>query len=767
MRPSHVYVLLHLLLIALTLVLASAQPSVVADLQNFAFDTFQRLAPPPYDPDVPVRVLAIDETSLDRFGQWPWPRTRIAELVARLRSLGASAIAFDILFAEPDRSSIENVLALLADHPAEAALFKDMTLPASNDSRLAAAMADGPVVLGGTMTGAGPVRSWTPKAGFAVAGDEATPFIPSFRTAVLPIPVLREAAGGLGATNWLPDKDQIVRKVPLFLRVGDQLMPALALEALRVALGASTFVLRASNASGTSAFGSKTGLNAIAVGGIEIPTGAHGIVRPRYSPTDPRRILSAADLLEGRVAADQVRGRVIFVGTTAVGLGDIRATPLDAAVPGVEVHAQLLEQVLTGRLLSRPDWAIGAEVAVTILCIVGLGLLLPRVAPLMGSIIGSWIVTLFVLGSWIWFTRLSILIDPVIPSVTVGLTYLLGASLLWQTERRSRRQVRAAFGKFVAPAVVSRIAERPELLVLSGETRNLTILFSDLRNFSTISEGLTAAQVAQFLNLYLTPMTDTILEHEGTVDKYIGDAIVAFWNAPLDVADHTTRAVEAALAMRRALANFNRENRDRPAEEGRVLDVRMGIGLNYGACSVGNMGSTQRFDYSALGDPVNVAARLEALTKTYGVDLLATVAVQERTARYAWLEVDAVKVKGRSAVTKLFTLVGSADFAATEHFAQWSRRHGSMLHASRHARPLEATQIAEALAVEAEDHWRPLYEILARSYRAEIGAEAPASTTAVQFEALATSTERADLVARGDTDAPPGTHPPVEPASVA
>ena len=269
------------------------------------------------------------------------------------------------------------MIAALADDPAAAAMSKDLVLPPPNDQRFADAMRDQPVVLGSTMTDFGPVRTWTPKAGFAFAGDEATGFVPSFKTVVLPIPVLREAAAGLGVTNWLPDKDQIVRQVPLFLRSGDALLPGLAIEALRVAEGASTFVLRSSNASGTSSFGAHTGINAVAVGDVQVETGPSGIVRPRYSHTDPRRLISAAALFDGTLDPAEVANRIIFVGPTAIGLGDVRATPLDVALPGVEVHAQLLEQLLTGRLLARPDWALGAEFGVTLVCFVLIGFTLP------------------------------------------------------------------------------------------------------------------------------------------------------------------------------------------------------------------------------------------------------------------------------------------------------------------------------------------------------------------------------------------------------
>ena len=243
-------------------------------------------------------------------------------------------------------------------------------------------------------------------------------------------------------------------------------------------------------------------------------------------------------------------------------------------------------------------------------------------------------------------------------------------------------------------------------------------------------------------------MTDTILRFDGTVDKYIGDAIVAFWNAPLDVEDHTTRAVDAALAMREALAAFNQHNREQPEEAGLVLDVRMGIGLNYGPCSVGNMGSTQRFDYSALGDPVNVAARLEALTKTYAVDLLATLAVLERTPDHAWLEIEEVKVKGRSSATRLYVLAGSRDYATTPAFLDWSARNARMREASRALRHQEAALIAESLATDVEPAWRPLYQILARGHHDRVESQVPEPVSAASEAMLSKTSDQSDLVIR-------------------
>ena len=717
MRQSKTYLILFILIYAAAAELFLLPPTWTIDLRNFVFDTYQRVDPPAYDPASPVRILAIDEPSLQALGQWPWPRSRLAELVARLAALGPSAIAFDIIFAEPDRVSLENVLDSLPDGPLKSELRQRLTAADSNDGRFAAAINAAPVVLAATAGEHGPAPAWPAKAGLVVAGDPPNDFLPVFDAMLLPIPVLAEAAGGIGATNWLPDRDQVVRRVALVLRYGDVVVPSLAMEALRVATGASTYVLRGSNASGTTAFGRQTGLNAIKVGDIEIATGADGSIRPRYTHSAPERYISAADLFAGKVAVDEIRGRIILVGTPVVGLGDVRATPLDAVVPGVEVHAQILEQLLAGKLLSRPDWGRGAELFATLLLLTLLALSLRRMSPLLAAVLSGGSMAGMAATSWIAFSRYGLLLDPALPSLVVGTAYIAGASSLWRSERQAQLQVRRAFGKFVSPAVVARIAANPKLLVLSGETRDLSILFSDLRSFSTISEGLTGPEVAEFLNGYLTPMTDVILRHDGTVDKYIGDAIVAFWNAPLDVPDHTRRAVEATLDMRAALALFNHDQAARGDAGHKVVrDVRMGVGLNTGPCSVGNMGSIQRFDYSALGDPMNVAARLEALTKTYGVDALATISIAERTPDFAWIEIDEVKVKGRSTPTKLFALFGDEAHARTEPFRAWAGQHAGMREASRSGRTAEAAATARAMAGAAEAHWRPLYENLAGRY---------------------------------------------------
>ena len=468
----------------------------------------------------------------------------------------------------------------------------------------------------------------------------------------------------------------MIRRVPLVARQGDTLLPSLALEALRVAQEASTVIIRASNASGQSAFGKDTGINAVKVGGREIATGAHADVRPYYTPTEPARIIPVSRLLHGTVDRAEIEGRIILVGTTAIGLGDVRATPLDPAVPGVEIQAQIIEALIGDTVLARPDWAPGAELAVAILLFLLVALALPSLAPSVSALIVVAAIAGCAAASFLSFDRAKLLIDPALPSLSMIAAYVFGTLSLWRAERVSRKQVRTAFGKFLAPAVVDRLAADPRGLVLGGETRELTVMFSDLRNFSGMSEGLDAQALTHFMNAYLTPMTDAILDEEGTVDKYIGDAIVAFWNAPLDVRDHAAKAVRAALRMRAGpRASSTRRARGSSAAT-RPLRCRrrMGIGLNLGPCTVGNMGSLRRFDYSVLGDTANLASRLEGVSKLYGVDIIASKSVAERAPGFAWLELDRVRVKGRREATTIFGLAGDEAFGALRRLRDLARR---------------------------------------------------------------------------------------------
>jgi adenylate cyclase len=689
------------------------QPHWLDGMRNFVFDSYQRASPARYDPDVPVRVVGIDEESLQAFGQWPWPRSRLAELADRLRELGAGAVAFDFIFPEPDRVSLENIGPSIADPRARAELARIVASTPGNDLYFSRALRAGSTVLGMTLTASGAPPPQ--KAGFVFAGDNPDAFLHHFGGAVAPLPLLVEATQGLGATNWLPDRDQVVRQALLVATAAGKFAPSLAIEALRVAQGESTFIIRSSNASGETAFGSQTGVNAVKVGAFEVATGARGEVRPRYSGAQPARNISAAAVLRGEVDRSRIEGRIVFVGALAAGLGDIRATPLEAAVPGVDIHAQILESLFSGALLSRPDWAAGLEFLAALAAFFAAGAALYFAPPFFSAAAGVTMLGALLYGSYYLFDRLALLLNPAFPSLAIVWAYLVGAVALWRIEQTSRRNVRKAFGKFVAPAVVDRLAENPERLVLGGETRELTVLFSDMRDFSSMSEGMSARELTSFMNDYLTPMTDAILECEGTVDKYMGDAILAFWNAPLEVPDHPRKAVMAALRMRAALADFNKARVLAAQAEGRERRVTaMGLGLHLGPCSVGNMGSLRRFDYSILGDTVNVSSRLDTACKFFKLDIIASRAVRDAAPEFAWLDLGQVIVLGRSAPTGIATLAGDATFAATKNFQTWRERHDAALSDYEAARFDTAAKTLRLLAESVASPWRAYYVALER-----------------------------------------------------
>jgi adenylate cyclase len=443
-------------------------------------------------------------------------------------------------------------------------------------------------------------------------------------------------------------------------------------------------------------------------------------------------VIPAARLLQGRVDRSEIDGRIIFVGTLAAGLGDVRATPLDASTPGVEIHAQLLESLVSGHLLSRPDWAAGAEFVVALLLFAIIMILGITVPPMATAITGLAAICALFFGSFFLFERYGLLLDPLYPSATLLCGYTVGGITLWQFERVAKRQVHRAFGKFLSPLVVDRLVEHPERLVLGGETRELTVLFSDLRNFSTLSEGMSAHELTQFMNDYLTPMTDAILDSEGTVDKYIGDAIMAFWNAPLDTPAHPYKAIFAALAMRSALVEFNEMRAAKSREAGVAHRTAfMGIGVNVGPCSVGNMGSARRFDYSILGDTVNLASRLEGVSKMFDVDIIASDSAREGAKDCAWLDLGEVVVVGRNSPTAVFTIAGDEVFARAPEFREWKTLHDEMRAHYAGRRFAEAAAVATQLEALVAERWRGLYMRLGSRYSALMNQRLPDDWTPV------------------------------------
>ena len=654
LRNRLVYIALVVIFLAVAVLIRFFDPFLVHALRLVAFDHYQQLDPGAYDPDLPVRVVDIDEESLAKIGQWPWPRTTVAKLLTSLTDQGAAAVAFDVLFAEPDNNSLEQVAKRLPASDAEL-LADAIAGRQSNDQLFAAALKDSPSVLAVSL-GGGPNSALPQKAGFATAGDDPRPFVASFSTARGPLPELEQAAHGLGAFNWLADRDQIVRRIALLFRLNSQLVPSLTAETLRVAQGATTYVIKAANASGETAFGQSTGINHIRIGSIEIPTDSAGGVYLKFRHFDNSHYLPAWKVLNGDIPPDEISGRIILVGTSASGLLDARATPLDAAVPGVDIHSQVLEHLLTGRFLTRPDYALALEQFVIVIFGVLLAFVLPRVSAMYAAAIGVSVMALVVAAGWGAYRLADLLLDPAYPALVLGILTAGITFYTYQTVEVQRGQIRLAFGRYLAPAVVQEIIAHPERLRLGGEQRVLTLMFCDVRNFTSISERLTATELTHFINELLSPLTEIILERRGTIDKYMGDAIMAFWNAPLDDPDHKSHACSAAVAMAKKLEELNERWQQQALSAGRSFqEVRIGIGLNSGECCVGNLGSSIRFDYSAIGDEVNVTSRFEGLTKMYGVPT--AVGQRALSPDFAALELDMVQVKGRKRPERIYTLL--------------------------------------------------------------------------------------------------------------
>lgn len=654
---------------------------------QLVFDAYVRAEPREYE-DAPVRIVDIDEESIRRFGQWPWPRTVIAELAQRLADAGAAVIAFDIVFAESDRTSPPRIAQRLRRIGHDAPALEDLESLPDSDALLARTFRELPVVTG-LFLGNDPFRRQArPKAGFAISGSAPGSAVPTYSNAVLPLPELEEAALGSGSLTLAGDDDGIVRKVPLLARQGDQLLPSLSLETLRVAQGAGAIMVKTSDGSGTWGGGRKESeIVSIKVGEFEVPATPSGELWMYYTEPRPERTVPAWQVLSDELPADELAahfaGQIVFVGAGAMGLRDLVSTPIRDREPGVAIHAQATEQMILGQFLTRPDWAVGFERAL-VLALGGLLLiLLPRLGATRGAALGVILAGAALAGSWYAFDSHRFLLDPTYPVLAVLAVYVTQTVLTYYREERRRSYIHQAFDRYLSPELVKRIAADPRQLELGGEEREMTVLFCDIRNFSRLSERLEPQQIIRFLIGFLTPMCDVLLDRRATIDKFIGDAILAFWNAPLDDPDQYENAARASLEM---VARLEELNGTMATESGEPWpgDVQIGIGLNAGSCCVGNMGSAQRLSYSLIGDTVNLASRIEGLTKVYGVRIAIGSTLAERLPQFATVPLDRVRVVGRDAPEEVFALIGDERIAADPAFREFVAIHGEML-AAYHA----------------------------------------------------------------------------------
>jgi adenylate cyclase len=670
-----------------------AAPALFDQTGGLVFDSYQRLSPRPYE-DGGVRVVDIDDESVRRLGQWPWPRTDLADLTGAIADAGARVIAFDIVFSEADRTSPRFLAEREARRGAPADQLAALRSLPDHDGNFAATLAGTQSVLGFFLTQDRPGAAVQPKAGFGVAGSDPGASLTDYSGAILPLAPFQEAAAGLGFVSIRADGDGIVRRVPLVARANGTLVPSLSAEALRLALDAGGMTVKSSDASGEIDAGAAE-MVGLKIGGAEVPVTERGEIWMHYTRTAPERLVPAWKILQRRLPPAEMKrlfeGRIVLIGAGAIGLRDLVATPMRERELGVVIHAQAIEQMVLEAYLERPDWAAGLEMAVLLGAGLLLALVLPSIGALPGALLAGGLMSAAGGGSWYAFKAKGLLLDPTVPMLALLGCYLVVTLFTYLREEKQRRYIHGAFDRYLSPELVRQITDDPSRLELGGEVREMTVLFCDIRGFSHISERMEPQQIIRFLIAFLTPMTDLLLARRATIDKYIGDAILAFWNAPLDDPDQHRNAARSALEMLERLERLN-EAMAASGDASWPGRVEIGIGLNAGPCCVGNMGSARRLSYSLIGDTVNLASRIEGLTKSYGVPILMGEELAEALPDFATLEVDRVRVVGRDRPATIHALLGDEAIAGSAAFKAFADRHAGLLDAYRGRRWDEAEQ---------------------------------------------------------------------------
>ncbi len=624
-------------------------------LDNLAYDLHLRLVMP-QTKSTSVVIVDIDEKSLTAEGRWPWSRNKVSRLVKNLfDEYNISLLGFDIVFAEPDKSSGLDILESLAQAQLKDSVDFVKTLDKIRpdldfDSILASTIADYPVVLG-LYFNTEKNDSAAQKIGLLPNSVMYTADLMSSKDLVLQasgygsnLSIFSKKALGGGHFSQQPDIDGVVRRQPMLINFNGKVYPSLSLEIVRNALGGSPIV--AEFGQSASGYFSLEWLN---ISGKRIPVDERAnTLIPFRGGQGSFHYVSATDILNKTARREILRDKIVLVGTTAPGLFDMRATPVSEVFPGVEVHASLISGMLASETMRSPEYLIGYETGLLLMSGAIMIIAGAFCSPLSTSIFGALIITFIISLSHFGWSEGVIL--PVASGISmVVIMFTLHMSYGYFVETRGKRLLTGLFGQYIPPELVEEMSESPEQYSLNAESRQLTVLFSDVRGFTSISENLTPQDLSDLMNHFLTPMTAIIHHSRGTIDKYMGDAIMAFWGAPLNDPEHAANAVGSALEMIEVLkiVNSQFELKEWPP-------LRVGIGIHSGDMSVGNMGSEFRVAYTAMGDNVNLGARIEGLTKVYGVDIICSEQTVDLAPDFIYRKVDKVRVKGKAKSTTLY-----------------------------------------------------------------------------------------------------------------
>jgi len=621
-----------------------------------------------------IVLAVIDEKSLDEEGRWPWPRSKIARLVDYLSDDEAKVIGFDIGFLEPDENNLsfiqqlESKLGSLRLNNKELERFlSESKMLADNDRILAHSIkqSKAKVILGYFL------HMDQESLGYEIESQVIDNRIAQISISKYPvvqfpeedaniallidayspeanIPILNQSADSSGYFNMIPDLDGAVRWIPLMIKCKQEILSPLSIQCVWHYLDRPPLILKMAS----------YGVQGIQMGDISIPTDEMGQMMINYlGPPKTFTHYPISDIINNRIPKGTFKNKMVLVGTTALGIYDMRNTPFSLVYPGVEVHATIIDNTLAQNFLIRPDWIKILDVLAIILMGVVTGLIIPRLNAVKGILFAICLFIAHILLSRLFFVNYGLWFNITYPLAALIVLYVSHTIYKYVTEERERKKIKGAFTYYVSSSVVNEMLKHPEKLKLGGERKELTVLFSDIKGFTTIAEGLTPEELVNLLNEYLTVMTDVVFKYDGTLDKYIGDAIMAVYGAPLDLPDHPFKACQSALEMIKELQKLN----EKWIGEGRqAFDIR--IGINTGPMMVGNMGSKQRFDFTAMGDSVNLGSRLEGANKSYKTDIIIGELTYERVKNeFVCMELDSVRVKGKKKPVKIYSLVGVKD----------------------------------------------------------------------------------------------------------
>tara|TARA_R110000868_G_scaffold76328_7_gene219558 strand:- start:1233 stop:3434 length:2202 start_codon:yes stop_codon:yes gene_type:complete len=611
-------------------------------------------------PSPVIAIIDIDDRSLEAEGRWPWPRSKLARLVDELHKNRAAVVVFDMFFSEKDANLANTIINKISKDPDVSqnviTTLRDKAPLFDEDQILATSLTHGKTVLSLGFLPRKQMQNILPPPLFTLTKKQSEDL--NFYKAkgyVVSIPALQDAAKHAGFINIFADSDGIFRHAPMLVEYNYGVYPSLAIQAVMTYIGTPIELI-------TPNYGGTEELEGIKIGQTIVPIDINGqALIPFIGRSFTFPYFSATDVLKGKIKRSDIQGKIVFIGASATGLGDLKATAIQNPFPGVEIQATLANGILDNNFSYRPAWTYGANIVITMLLGLIAAFMFPYFGPrtLAGVILIAPII-LLALNNLLW-EQTGLILSFLVPVMLITISAIINMIYGYLFESRRREHLKAMFGQYVPSKHIDEMLQTKDTFGLHGEDRDMSVLFADIRGFTTISEGMTAKQLVELLNTYFTPMTEIIFKNRGTIDKYVGDLIMAFWGAPLTDNNHARHAIQSAISMQKKAEELAETLKDK-----NWPDIKIGVGICSGKMSVGDMGSQYRRNYTVLGDNVNLGARVEGLTKFYGVNIIVTESTRHEQTGFIFRKLDRVRVKGKSRGTDIYEILGNIESLTPE-----------------------------------------------------------------------------------------------------